>query len=251
MRELITRRTFLIAAAATSVFLPRDARAAPLVIGSEDYPPYAFNFRGGRRGYDVEKVTMVLEELKYRPLQRSMIRAALFKGLEEDVVDVAFPFTETPLRLQKYIVAGALHNNRSVLAMRKDEAKEPMTLESIAGLRVAVTERHRYPAAFESLTNITRVPCSSLNLAVRRLSYGRVDAVIGDRTAMDSMVQVEGLEHKIHVSPQSLGSGTAYCLFPKSHVALATAFNDTLKRLAAAGRFKDLEARFPSVDPPK
>ena len=135
--------------------------------------------------------------------------------------------------------------------MRKEDAKEPVTLGAIAGLRVAVTDRHRYPAAFDALTNITRVSCSSLNLAIRRLGYGRVDAVIGDYTAMQAMVMAEGLENKIHVSPEIVGSGNAFVLFPKSRAALAKAFDDTLKSLEAAGKFKDLESRFPTVEPPK
>jgi ABC-type amino acid transport substrate-binding protein len=194
---------------------------------------------------------MVLEALHYRPVQHSMVRSGLFKGLDEATVDLAFPFTETPLRVQKYLLSGKLHTNRTVLAVRTEDAKEPVGLAAIAGLRVGVTDRHRYPPAFDALQNITRVGCSSLNLAIRRLSYGRVDAVIGDRSAMEAITFAEGLEHKVHVSQEIVGAGPAYALFPKSRAALAAAFGDTLRRLEAEGKFKDLEERFPSVEPPK
>ncbi len=254
----ITRRNFLSATAVTvgGLSLEGLARAdalieAPLRIASEDYPPYAFNLRGSRHGFDVEKVTMVLDALRHRFIQTPMMRTALFQGLDEATVDLGFPFTETPVRLQKYIVAAPLHTNRTAFAMRTSDVKGPIGLDSIAGLRVGVTDRHRYPAAFDAMQNITRVSCSSLNLAIRRLDYERVDAVIGDLSAMKSIVSVEGLEHKITVSTNAIGSANAFVLFPQSRHELAAAFTETLARLQAEGKFKDLEARFPTVEPPR
>ncbi len=251
----LTRRLFLLAGTAFGgiAALSKDAFAfaAPLVIASEDYPPYAFNVRGRREGFDVEKVAMVLEALKYRPVQRSMPRTPLFKGLEDATVDLGFPFTETPLRKQKYLISGKLHTNRTVLAVRTEDAKEPLTLASLAGLRVGTTDRHRYPAEFDALTNITRVGSSSLNLAIRRLSYGRVDAVIGDLSAMEATAYSEGLEHKIHVSHQVISAVPAYALFPKSRAAFAAEFGDMLAKLDAAGKFKEIEAKYPAVEPPR
>ncbi len=251
-RSIVSRRGLLAAATASTIgLLPKEALAAPLVIGSEDYPPYAFSFRGGRKGFDVERVSMALDLIHMRPIHRSMVRSALFAGLEDGTVDLAFPFTRTPVRESKYIISGALHTNRFVLAKRTADAHEPMGLESLAGMRVAVTDRHRYPAAFDALTNITRVSCSSLDLAVRRLGYGRVDAVIGDLSAMAGIVHHEGLEHKVRISSTIIAAGPAYALFPKSRAALATSFADALKKLEAAGKFKDVESRFPMVEPPK
>jgi polar amino acid transport system substrate-binding protein len=248
----LSRRIFLFAAAATGIgALPRDARAGVLKVASEDYPPYAFSFRGQRKGYDVEKITMILEALRYRPVQHSMVRSAMFQGLDEGTVDLAFPFTQTPVRLQKYLLVGPLHTNRTVLAVRTDDAKEPVGLEALAGLRVGVTDRHRYPPEFDALQNITRVSCSSLNLAIRRLSYGRVDAVVGDRSAMEAIAYEEGLENQVHVSPNVIAAGPAYILLPKSHTALAAAVGDVLHRLDAAGKFAELATRYPSVEPPR
>jgi ABC-type amino acid transport substrate-binding protein len=250
MREpRLSRRRLLLAAGVG--LLARDARASVLMVASEDYPPYAFNFRGQRKGYDVEKIAMVLEALRYRPVQHSLVRSALFKGLDEGTIDIAFPFTETPLRVQKYLLVGPLHTNRTVLAVRKDDVQEPVGLESIAGLRVGVTDRHRYPPAFDALQNITRVSCSSLNLAIRRLSYGRVDAVIGDRSAMEAIAYAEGLENQVRVSPNLIAAGPAYVLLPKSRGDLAASFRDVLHKLDAEGKFKELGSRYPSVDPPK
>ena len=255
-RSVLSRRAFLTAATASIAVLPGSAEAGtlvvpPLVIASEDYPPYAFNFRGHRKGYDVDKVTMVLDELRLRPVHRSMTRTGIFGGLDEATVDLGFPFTQTPLRTQKYLLVGPLHTNRFVLAMRSADAKGPLTYASLAGLRVGVTDRHRYPPEFDALENITRISSTSLTSALRRLGYGRVDAVIGDRSAMEAIVQAEGLEHQLTVSTSVLAAGPAFVLFPKSRAALAQAFGDALHRLDAASRFKEIDARYPMVEPPK
>jgi polar amino acid transport system substrate-binding protein len=250
--RFLTRRTFLAAAGASGLtLLSGRASAGALVVGSEDYPPYAFNYRGQRKGYDVEKVTAVLDELRMLPVQRAMDHSALFDGLNESSVAMAFPFVETAERKAKYIYLGPLHVTRTVFAMRTGEAKEPITLDSLANLRVSVVSGHRYPDAFEALTNITRVPTPSMILALRRLTYGRVDAVIGDYSSLREMVTTEGLSRQITVSSNVLVSRAAYALAPKSQAAFAHEFAEVLRKLQSNGRFKALDEKYPSVEPPR
>jgi polar amino acid transport system substrate-binding protein len=249
---VISRRTFVVATAAVVALLPKGARAAErLLVTSEDAPPYAFNYRGHRKGFAVEKVARVLDALHIRDVDHSMTRTAMFKGLDDDTIDLAFPFTETPLRKQKYLLVGPLYTTRFVLAVRTEDGQEPVGLPFIEGKRVGLVDRHRYPAAFDAVQNTTRLPCSSLTLALRRLSYGRVDAVIGDRSSMQANILSLGLEEQIHVSPNAIASVPTYVLFPKSRATLAAAFGDVLHKMEAAGNFKDLETRYPTVDPPK
>ena len=221
--------------------------ASSAMVASEDYPPYAFNRRGRREGYDVAKVQMVLDELRLRPIHYPMLRQAMFTALDEGTVDMAFPFNRTPERAAKYILVGPLHLSSTVLAVAASEAKDTLGLDFLRGRRVGVTVGHTFPPAFEAQQDYTRVPCSSYTLAIRRLAYGRVDAVIGDRAVMEYLVATEGLRKAIHVSKTPIASGPSYCLFAKSHAALAASFEETLGRLQAAGKFNELAQAYPTV----
>jgi polar amino acid transport system substrate-binding protein len=249
-----TRRELLLVTAA-SILVSRAARAegAPsgaLAVASEDYPPYAFNRRGHREGFDVAKVQMVLADLRLRAVQYPMLREAMLVTLDDGKMDLAFPFNRTAERAAKYILVGPLHQSNTVLAVSKADAKEPVGMSSLTGRRVGVTLGHTYPAAFEAANDFTRVPCSSYTLAMRRLADGLVDAVIGDRAVMDHLASTEGLQHKIYVSKTSIAKGPSYCLFPKSHAELAAQFEEALHRLEAAGKFKELAESYPTVEVP-
>ena len=246
-------------AAAASMVVSRTARAqstAPtaipsaVTVASEDYPPYAFNRRGHREGFDVAKVQMVFDELRLRAVHYPMLREGMFSALDEGKADIAFPFNRTAERAAKYILVGPLHQSNTVLAVAASDAKEPVGLGSLAGRRVGVTSGHSYPASFEAARDFTRVPCSSYTLAMRRLADGLVDAVVGDRAVMEHLVAAEGLRQKIYVSRTSIEKGPSFCLFPKSRAQLAASFEETLRRLDAAGRFNQLALSYPRVESP-
>ncbi len=250
-----TRRELLVATAATaaSLLVSQAVRAegpatGALTVASEDYPPYAFNRRGHREGFDVAKVQLVLADLRLRAVQYPMLREAMLTALDEEKADFAFPFNRTAERAAKYILVGPLHQSNTVLAVPRADAKEPVGLSSLSGRRVGVTLGHAYPAAFEAATDFTRISCSSYTLAMRRLADGLVDAVIGDRAVMEHLASTEGLQHKIFVSRTSLAKGPSYCLFPRSRARLAASFEEALHRLEAAGKFKDLTLSYPTVE---
>lgn len=241
----------MVATASASLLVSHVADAASsATVASEDYPPYAFNRRGRREGYDVAKVQMVLDELKLRAISYPMLRAGMFTALDEGTMDIAFPFNRTPERAAKYILVGPLHEGTTALAVAAADANAAIGLDFLTGRRVGVTVGHTYPAAFEAKQDFTRVPCSSYTLAMRRLAYGRVDAVIGDRAVMEYLVETEGLRKAIHVSKSSLATGPSFCLFPKSRAALAASFEQALARLQAAGRFSELGQLYPTVKAP-
>lgn len=240
----LTRRELLLATSAL-VLLPRRARAQSAIVGSEDhYPPFTFNRRGRRCGYDVEKVELVLDEIRYRAVHHSLLRRAMLEGLDEGTVDMAFPLVGTPERMQKYIMVGPLHMGTTTVALRTSDTTDPASIAALAGRRVGVVEGWIYTPEFDAATNIEKVSCSSLTLAVRRLAAGRVDATIGDRVALAHLIKTEGLSHALRLSAVTYGHGPRYVAFPRSRAALAAQFKDALARLDAAGRFADLDARY-------
>ncbi len=223
-------KVLLSAALCILLLTPGTARALDAIVAIDNFPPWKIVEDGKFSGIDTQLVEALLAEIDLKPKF------------------VAFPWTRS-LEMMKtgnvWLMSGVLkHPERelflnfveppyktrsSKVFYRRADSEDILTHKDLRHLDIGVQRGAHYYPEFDDDTLLNKKPVPDDSFNFRKLSEGRLDAVITTETQGDYLLAVLGLQDKIVKSTYRYDS-TAPVYFAVS------------KRSPLARRMKDINA---------
>lgn len=151
----------------------------------------------------------------------------------------------TPEREKKLLFTEPILASRVVVVSRKESAHNVNKLKDLSGLTIGVGRGWGYPKEFLEDTNFTKQPVSDLTLNVKKLIFGRVDAIVGEVYAVRYTLLKHFPEHesKLHYSTWSIQEKPLRVAITREHVnhkVITKRFNNALKEMEHDGTLEDI-----------
>jgi len=246
---------FLLAGLPATATAQDCPRGGTLIAGAGDYRPYNIVEGDKVSGMDFDVIETILKDMGCDLLKVPLPWARHLNGLRNGSVDIATPVTKTPDRevfahfSAPYIVAD------EILFVRTDDTEAFESLEDffLRGKRLGVIRNYAYGGSFPKLANayphlIERT--DSLELNLKQLQIGRVDAILGETLVVTSVIRRLGYSNTIKTSGVIVASEPNHIMFSKKSVsqAFVAAFSEKLQLMQANGTFDEITAPYRSTD---
>ncbi|SDS43200.1 polar amino acid transport system substrate-binding protein [Halopseudomonas sabulinigri] len=217
------------------------ARAEPLNIVSEAWPPYIYEEAGTLKGVDYDVTNRVLGQLGYEarwqllPWRRALHDTA--NGSADAILDIS----PNPEREQQYIFPHEpLSRSESVLFYRIDRPHPFTGLQDLRGLKIGVSAGYVYGnSEFMHADYFSREPAASTEASLLMLMHERVDMVIMNKRAGQFTLRQLGLERQVTHHPLVVSSGALFLAFHRSPdmAALAKRFSSGLSTFKRSSEY--------------
>ncbi|MDZ7891589.1 MAG: transporter substrate-binding domain-containing protein [Rhodoferax sp.] len=245
-------RRALVLGSIGSVLLPAAHAKTSMIkvqIGAEDdWRPYAYTLAGKPMGFSVELVQAawaaagVEVELVALPYARCMREVeagklpACFNTLRDARTEDKYLWHRQPLFRARIGIYG-----------RTDGPSDQVSLQSLNGKRIGVTNGYDYGSAFDDDPAMVRDVANSDLTSLRKLAAGRVDyALVYDRVANEIAVNNLALAQQFRLRG-TLQEVSLYVSFSKRFegaAALAQKFDAGLETIRKNGEYARIEARW-------
>jgi len=242
----------LLSAPAVSHECPRGGT---LIAGAGDYRPYNIVEGEEVRGMDFEVIETILGKLGCDLLKVPLPWTRHLNALRNGTVDIATPVTKTPEREGFAYFSVPYIQADEVLFVRAENVD---TYESLGeffqnGKRLGVVRDYAYGGSFPALSEVYPQlieMTDSLELNLKQLELGRVDAILGETYVVTSEILSLGLSKVIKVTNAVVASEPNYIMFSKKSVSqdFVAAFSKELQTMQENGEFDRITARYKDGD---
>ena len=216
--------------------------AQPWTIASDqNFPSYAFMENGKLKGIHVDIVKAVMKEIGISYKISTYPWARVVRVTDDNDVDFSFPWVGKPVRFEKYLMIGPIHEGRTVFAVKKSSTIQFNSLKDISGLTVGTVRDYSYSTEFDSASNFKKDSAAKDNInIIKKLTNGRVDLIIGDENVLAAEAKKLGVFNDIKFLPKALKNALRYAAFPKKHTAQANKFKAGLNKIKSNGVYQGI-----------
>jgi len=230
---------------------PRDGT---LIAGAGDYRPY--NIVEGQKvsGMDFEVIEAILDKMGCGLTKVPLPWARHLNAMKNGLVDIATPVTKTPEResfarfTEPYIIAN------EVLFVTEDAVASYDSLGAFfeAGNRLGVIREYAYGGAYPALSETYAgqiETTDSLELNLKQLMLGRVDAILGETYVVAAEIAKLRLGDKVKATDVVVASEPNYIMFARKSVPedFVSAFNAELQAMKDSGEFERITEKYRST----
>ncbi|XYK80287.1 MAG: substrate-binding periplasmic protein [Labrenzia sp.] len=230
-------------------------RGGTLIAGAGDYRPYNIVEGEEVRGMDFEVIETILGKLGCDLVKVPLPWTRHLNALRNGTVDIATPVTKTPEREAFAYFSAPYIQADEVLFVRAENVD---TYESLGDFfqndkRLGVVRDYAYggsfPALSEAYPHLIEMT-DSLELNLKQLELGRVDAILGETYVVTSEIQSLGLSKVIKPTNAIVASEPNYIMFSKRSVSqdFVAAFSKELQTMQENGEFDRITARYKDSD---
>lgn len=221
-------------------------KAGKIVVGVEGtYPPFTYHDDDGTLiGYDVEVAQKIGEALGVEVEFVESDWDSLLAGVDSGRLDTVInDVTVTEERTEKYDFSNPYYFNSRQIIVKKGNPQNILSLEDLAGKKVATNSTNAYISEFEAL-GVEIVPIDSSEEQANMLLSGRTDfGTFSSVTLGDYLEQHPDAELEVgFVIPDS----EEQIAIPvrKGETRLVEAINDALKDLDESGTLRELSEKY-------
>lgn len=241
-RRLILTLTLLL------ICSPGMAAESPLLLATQEYPPYIINTDQGAQGLAVDIVITAFSRIG-QPVRFGFYPFA--RGLNmvlNGEADGFFSIKKTPEREKSLLFPKkALINQDYVFFVRKDSKwRFNGSLDSLADARIGVVHATSYGTRFDAAAQAGSFkkldPASNNTMTFRKLLAGRVDAVICSRlVGLYHLGVLNGL-NEAEVSGPPVETTVSYMVFSrhKDYALLSRQFDQAMESMERDGTLEKL-----------
>ncbi|WP_428647631.1 substrate-binding periplasmic protein [Roseibium sp.] len=241
----------LLAAEARAMDCPRDGT---LIAGAGDYRPYQIVEADNVSGMDFDVIEAILEKMGCSLKKVPLPWARHLKAMQNGQVDIASPVTMTPERAafarftKPYIVA----NEVLFVAADTDVTYDNLAAFFSKGYRLGVIREYAYGGDYPDLRDIYAgqiETTDSLELNLKQLLLGRVDAILGETYVVSAEIRKLRLAGKVKSTGVVVASEPNYIMFARKSVpaAFVAAFDAELQAMKANGAFDRITEKYKST----
>ena len=229
---------------------PRDGT---LIAGAGDYRPYNIVEGDQVSGMDFEVIETILDKMGCGLKKVPLPWARHLNAMQNGTVDIATPVTKTPERetFARFTEAYILANE--VLFVRHDTKAAYDSLAAFfeAGNRLGVIREYAYGGAYPALseTHADQIEMTdSLELNLKQLLIGRVDAILGETYVVSAEINKLRIGDKVRATDVVVASEPNYIMFARKSVpeAFVAAFDAELQALKDSGEFERITEKYKS-----
>lgn len=237
---------------AHAVDCPRDGT---LIAGAGDYRPYNIVEGNAVSGMDFEVIETILNKMGCRLTKVPLPWARHLNAMQNGTVDIATPVTKTPDReafahfTAPYIVAD------EILFVTAGTRPRYKSLASFfeQGNRLGVIREYAYGGNFPKLKEAYSgqiETTDSLELNLKQLVLGRVDAILGETFVVSAEIAKLRLADKIKATDVVVASEPNYIMFAKKSVPaeFVAAFDAELQAIKDSGDFERITGKYRSAE---
>ncbi|MBB5204296.1 polar amino acid transport system substrate-binding protein [Inhella inkyongensis] len=225
------------------------AKAAPLRVAAESFPPFTHQADGRVQGLDVELVSRVMAglgqtlEISILPWKRALL------DLEEGVLDAVLGVSRGGLNEREEMLAfpdEPLSTAYSHFYFRADRPFLFDGLFTLKGKRVAVLAGYRHPPDFSAASYFQREASATHEQSLRKLLAGRVDLALVHAAVGEYLIQREGWSEQLRADAAPIAPGRLYMGFSRQrgHALLAERFGLALQRYKRGPEYRQMLARY-------
>lgn len=230
-------------------------RGGTLIAGAADYRPYNIVEGDKVRGMDFEVIETILGRLGCDLVKVPLPWTRHLNALRIGTVDIATPVTKTPGREEFAYFSAPYIQADEVLFVRVENVDTHGSLDDffLNDKRLGVVRDYAYGGSFPALSEAYPhliETTDSLELNIRQLELGRVDAILGETYVVASVIQSLGLSKVIKPTEVIVASEPNYIMFSKQSVSrdFVAAFSRELQILQQNGEFDRITARYKGSD---
>ncbi len=240
-------------AACSSQQVQIDESSEVLVVGmSGGYKPYTYmNEDGELVGFDVsvwEAIGEVMEmEVRFETSEFSGLFGKLDNG---QITTIANQITVTDERSEKYLFTSPyVYYGAQLVSHANDNTI--VDLESLKGKSVGVSLGSNYEtiiSEFDTEGVIEVITYEDFQASLRDVSLGRLDAVLNDKLALDTVVAESGLDIKLAGEPVNELVNAFPFVKNEENEALIIEINKAIETLKESGRLSEVSLEFFPID---
>jgi polar amino acid transport system substrate-binding protein len=136
-----------------------------------------------------------------------------------------------------YLWSVPLYTEEDVLIVRRDNANNLQTLESLFGHKIGAIEAHHHPKLDPYFKNksIERIDNKKLENNINQLRFGVVDAVVDTKLSVGHCINKKNVEDKFVVSNKIIDQQDLHCMFRKDMDVPIEKINSALTTLKKKG----------------
>lgn len=230
------------------------ANAAPLLIVTDPWAPYAYTEDGQPAGMDLEVTTQVFERMgvqvqwEFVPWRRAL--AMVEQGRADGVLDIFW----TAARDSDLLYPGEpLSDAQFVLYQANARPHTFSHLDDLKGLKIGVVAGYDYGTAFMQHPGFERESAATEAANFGKLLLGRLDLLVTDRRTGAYAVRRQGLQRQVSPLPGSISERPQYLALRRAPgmQALAERFSDELRRFKREPAYTALLDRYGNLGSPQ
>lgn len=246
----LDRRHWMLGSLAAGLSTPAvRARAEPLVLAAESFPPFSQLQDGLAQGLDWDVVRAALgalgleARLEILPWKRALV------DLEEGLLDALIGVSPGDLNEREVALAfpdEPLSGSHSRFYYRKAQPFVFDGLFTLKGKRISVLTGYQYPPDFNNAPYFQRDASATHEQSLRKLLARRVDLALVHAGVGEHLLQREGWGSELAADPTPIAPGRLYVGFSRrrGHAQLAQRFGLALRQFKARPDYAKLLARY-------
>ncbi len=160
------------------------------------------------------------------------------KAMEEGKIDAVCLINPQEERaFNDYLWSIPLYTEEDVLIVRKEEAKDLQTLQSLFGHKVGTLEAHYHPKLDPYFKNnsIERIDNKKLANNINQLRFGVIDAIVDTKLSVGHCMKKNKIEDKFIISSKTIDQQELHCMFRKNMSVSLDKINKAVQKLKDKG----------------
>ncbi|WP_020407903.1 substrate-binding periplasmic protein [Hahella ganghwensis] len=225
------------------LLIPPELLARDLLIAGPPWTPF-LDPEHPRKGVATEIVVTCLERAGYptkvviKPWPRVLAEAG--RGDIDALVGLWFSAD----RAELFHYSKPYYVNEIYLFRQRERLITTASLQSLQGISIGVRQNARYGSEFDKADFLQKVELNELINILRMVSVGRLDAGVGDRLIVQSLLQTEpGLRGKLVFSEPALSRMPLHMAVSRrnsEHRTIVSRFNAALREMLQDGTLANI-----------
>lgn len=229
-------------------------RGGTLIAGAGDYRPYNIVEGDKVSGMDFEVIEAILDKMGCSLTKVPLPWARHLNAMQNGLVDIASPVTITPERESFARFTAPYFVADEILFVAKGTTPAYDSLQSFfeQGNRLGVIREYAYGGVFPALSAAYAgqiETTDSLELNLKQLMLGRVDAILGETYVVTAEINKLRAGDKIKPTEVVVASEPNFIMFAKKSVPadFVAAFNAELQAMKKNGEFDRITEKYRST----
>ncbi len=214
-------------------------------LGYHNFPPYEYMLNDKPDGVMLDIIPIIFKraqvpfDLKFLPFKRAL------KEIDNGKIDGLFIFYKTPERMKIIDYSEPIVESSLVFFVRKDSDLKFEKLEDLKGKKIGALLGYKYSDEFDVYTDFKRDDASTHETNLKKLSMGRTDAYICDKTVGIYTAVKENVMSELKILPIPLKVRGLYMGFTKGkHRDVINKINPIIKSMTASGEIDKIIDEF-------
>jgi len=136
-----------------------------------------------------------------------------------------------------YLWSIPLYVEEDVLIVRKNEAKDLQTLQSLFGHKVGTLETQHHPKLdfYFKNNSIERIDNKKLSNNINQLRFGLIDAIVDTKLSVGHCMKKKNMDDKFVISSKTIDQQELHCMFRKNMTVSLDKINRAVQKLKDKG----------------